>query len=53
MSCHFEVDNKTPYGQQVIFTFRFYTSRNVDTANLDLPDFHDFERGDPEREEVL
>ncbi len=38
-----EVDNKNPYvGEQTIYIFRLYTSRNVDAAKLDLPDFHDF-----------
>jgi len=38
-----EVDNQSPYvGEQVIYTFRLYTSRNVNSAKLELPDFHDF-----------
>ncbi len=38
-----DVDNKSPYkGEQIIYTFRLYTSRGVGEAKLDLPDFHDF-----------
>jgi hypothetical protein len=38
-----EVDNQNPYrGEQIIYTFRLYTTRNVSDAKLDLPDFHDF-----------
>lgn len=38
-----EVDNKNPYkNEQVIYTFRLYTSRGVGEAKLELPDFHDF-----------
>src|SRR5262245_19044782 len=38
-----EVDNKNTYvGEQIIYTFRLYTSRNVNSAKLDLPDSHDF-----------
>ncbi len=38
-----EVDNKSPYkGEQIIYTFRLYTSRGVGEAKLNLADFHDF-----------
>lgn len=38
-----EVDNKSPYkGEQIIYTFRLYTSKGVGEAKLNLPDFHDF-----------
>ncbi len=46
-----EVDKKNPYvGEQVIFTFRLYTSRNIGSAKLDLPDFHDFWSEEIEKE---
>jgi len=38
-----EVDNKNPYvGEQLIYTFRLFTSRNINNAKLDLPNFHSF-----------
>lgn len=38
-----EVDNKTPYkGEQILYTFRLYTSKGVGEAKLNLPEFHDF-----------
>jgi hypothetical protein len=38
-----EVDNKNPYqGEQIIYTFRLFTSRNINDAKLDLPNFHYF-----------
>ncbi|MBL7686181.1 MAG: BatD family protein [Deltaproteobacteria bacterium] len=38
-----EVSNKTPYvGQQIVYTFKVFTIRNVTNTQLTLPDFHDF-----------
>jgi len=38
-----ELSNPNPYkGEQIIYIFRLYTSRNMGDAKLDLPDFHDF-----------
>lgn len=38
-----EVDNKNPYkGEQILYTFRLYTSKGVGEAKLNLPEFHDF-----------
>lgn len=37
------VNNKSPYlGEQILFTFRFYTRVQVGSAQLNLPDFKDF-----------
>lgn len=46
-----EVDNKTPYkGEQVMYSFKLYTSKGVGEAKLDLPDFHDFWSEDIQKE---
>lgn len=38
-----EVDQKNPYrGEQLIYTFRLFTSRSIGSANLRLPEFQDF-----------
>ncbi len=38
-----ELSNSSPYkGEQIIYIFRLFTSRNMGDAKLELPDFHDF-----------
>ena len=45
------VDNKTPYvGQDILFTYRFYSKGRVEQARLGLPDFTGFSKEPADKE---